>query len=170
MKNACAISLGSNKGDSRKIIKNVIDRFNRDKIFEVVKISSLYYTEPVETFPQPYFYNLVIMGKSSFNPLFLLKYFLGVEKDFGRNRTKTKGERTIDIDLLFYEKISHKSNFLTIPHPSLLRRKCVLLPLKEIAPRWRHPETKMTISQILSNLGQNGDVKKLEGSFSSEIY
>jgi 2-amino-4-hydroxy-6-hydroxymethyldihydropteridine diphosphokinase len=163
MKYSCAVSLGSNDGNSIQILNNVVSKFQKDNIFEISKISSLYLTEPVETFPQPYFYNAVASGKTSFSPEYLLKYFLSLEKEFGRKRKRKKDLRTIDIDLLYFEKITVKSDFLTLPHPSLLTRRCVLIPLKEVAPKWRHPETKMSASQILSKIGNNGEVKKIKG-------
>ncbi|MFB3851096.1 MAG: 2-amino-4-hydroxy-6-hydroxymethyldihydropteridine diphosphokinase [Acidobacteriota bacterium] len=163
MKHSCAVSLGSNDGNSIQILKSVLQKFKKDNIFQINKISSLYLTEPVETFPQPYFYNLVVTGETSCAPQFLLKYFLSLEKEFGRKRIRPKDARTIDIDLLYFEKIILKSDFLTLPHPSLLTRRCVLIPLKEVAPKWRHPETKMSVSQILFKIGKNGEVNKISG-------
>lgn len=163
MKHSCAVSLGSNEGNSVQILRSVLTKFKKDNIFEISKISSLYLTEPVETFPQPYFYNVVAAGKTSFSPEYLLKYFFTLEKEFGRKRKRQKDARTIDIDLLYFEKIIMKSDYLTLPHPSLLKRRCVLIPLKEVAPRWRHPETKMSVSEILFKIGKNGEVNKISG-------
>lgn len=162
-KYSCAVSLGSNEGNSINILENVLKKFKKDNIFEINQVSSLYLTEPVETFFQPYFYNAVVTGRTSFSPKSLLEYFLSIEKEFGRIRKGRKDTRTIDIDLLYFEKVILKSDFLTLPHPSLLKRRCVLVPLKEVSPNWRHPETRMSLSHILSIIGKNGEVKKIEG-------
>lgn len=162
MNGFCAISLGSNDGNSKEILSKVIELFKKDKIFRVEKVSSLYFTEPVETFPQPYFYNIVAIGNSFFDPFETLKYFLSLENVFGRVRSKRKGKRTLDIDLLFYKESIIKTDVLTLPHPSLLSRKCVLIPLKEISPRWKHPQTGSTIDQLLSRLNGAQKVIKLQ--------
>lgn len=162
MKHFCGISLGSNEGNSKKIIKTVFNIFKEEDIFEVKKVSSLYFTEPVETFPQPYFYNIVAIGKSSLNPYETLEYFLSIEKRFGRVRKIQKDKRTLDIDILFFDKEIIKTTSLTLPHPSLLSRKCVLIPLKEISPRWKHPETGRTVGQLLSRIDNEQKVIKLK--------
>lgn len=166
----CCVSLGSNQGDSISILKDVLYQFKRDKIFEVHLLSSLYLTEPVDTFPQPYFFNVVISGKTTSEPFALLSYFKAIEKAFGRKRNRDKGERTIDIDILFYDTLIIKSIFLTIPHPSLMTRRCVLIPLKEILPYFHHPETKMSISRILFSIGRKGEVIKLGSLFPEVNY
>ena len=170
MTNSCAVSLGSNQGNSISILKDVLSQFKRDKIFKVDLISSLYLTEPVDTFPQPYFFNLVASGKTTLEPFSLLSYFKAIERDFGRKRKRDKGERTIDIDILFYDSLIIKSNLLTIPHPALMTRRCVLIPLKEISPYFQHPETKMTISRMVSSIGDKGEIKHLGSLFPEMNY
>ncbi|PIU64744.1 MAG: 2-amino-4-hydroxy-6-hydroxymethyldihydropteridine diphosphokinase [Armatimonadetes bacterium CG07_land_8_20_14_0_80_40_9] len=129
------LSLGSNLGKREENIKRALDLLRRDEDIKIVKTSSLYETEPVGSKAQGWFLNQVIKIETNLLPQNLLKVIKKVEKEVGRVRGKKWGARIIDIDIILYGGKNLATKELTIPHPQLRRRKFVLIPLVEIAPR-----------------------------------
>ena len=128
---------------------------------EVSRLSQIYETEPVETFTQPNYLNMVaeLRGENRARPEEVLERLLRVEQSLGRTRNKTKGPRTIDLDLLLYGNETCDTQLLTIPHPRLHRRRFVLVPLAELAPELVHPTLKKTIRELLEALADDSEVK-----------
>lgn len=150
--------LGSNLDDPEKNIINGL-RMLKMKGIELLKLSSLYYTEPVGKEDQPYFYNMVAKGLTSYTPEELLKVIKDIEKLLGRVWTEKWGPRIIDIDILFYNDLILNTPELTIPHPELHKRDFVLVPFTEIEPDFVHPVFKKTIEELLHSPHQRKEVK-----------
>jgi 2-amino-4-hydroxy-6-hydroxymethyldihydropteridine diphosphokinase len=146
------IGFGSNQGDSVSIWRGALDALRRHPGIEVVKVSSLYRTEPVGMVDQDWFINGVILVKTSLAPLDLLDLTSKIEEDFGRIRTIRWGPRRLDLDILFYGEKRIDGPRLTIPHPRLHERTFVLIPLVEIAPDWVHPVLRMAAHELLTVL------------------
>jgi len=146
------LSLGSNLGKREENIKRALDLLRRDEDIKIVKTSSLYETEPVGSKAQGWFLNQVIKIETNLLPQNLLKVIKKVEKEVGRVRGKKWGARIIDIDIILYGGKNLATKELTIPHPQLRRRKFVLIPLVEIAPRvtWLKGETACNLIKTLS--------------------
>ena len=127
----------------------------------VTRLSQIYETEPVETFAQPLFLNMVaeLSGNALPHPEELLARLLQVELSLGRIRDLAKGPRLIDLDLLLYGNETCDSQLLTLPHPRLQHRRFVLVPLAELAPALVHPTLNKTISELLETLDDRSDVK-----------
>lgn len=123
--------------------------------------SSIYETEPVEYTQQPWFLNCAVAIETRRSPLELMAAILEIEQEMGRNRAIPKGPRSIDIDILFFDRIVVKSENLTIPHPALHKRRFVLEPLAEIAAEFRHPVLKRTIRELRDALPAGQVVRKL---------
>lgn len=114
-----------------------------------VLCSSVYETEPVGVMNQGLFLNLVCRVETRQSPTVLLSTCLGVEASLGRSRQVARGPRNIDIDILFYgQEIVHRRG-LRIPHPRFRDRRFVLVPLKEILPRFRDPLTGTSTAELL---------------------
>ena len=143
------LSLGSNQGDSQKILPEAI-RMIGSQAGTVVKVSSVYRTAAWGKADQPDFLNQVIQVQSSLMPAELMDAMLGIEQSLGRHRTEKWAPRTIDIDLLFYGDNVTTSPSLTLPHPHLQNRNFVLIPLDEIAPDFIHPVLKKTVRTLLA--------------------
>ncbi len=145
------ISSGSNLGDKKANILRAIDKIKRSNI-EVLNVSSFYRTKPYGYQNQDDFYNIVIKIKTTQSPQNLLKLCLEIEKEMGRTRTIKWGPRTIDLDLLFFDKKIINTDQLVIPHPDLHNREFVLKPLLEISPQLVHPIFKKTIQDLYKEL------------------
>jgi len=145
------IGFGSNRGDRKKNILSALKllALNKQKI---IKISSLYETEPYGYKKQKNFLNGVAVLKTAMPPEELLNLLKRIEKEAGRRRSFRWGPREVDLDILFYGYKVYKSKTLSIPHADLHNRKFVLLPLNEIAPGFIHPVIKKSVSVILKNL------------------
>ena len=101
---------------------------------EVTRVSSLYRTPPWGKLDQPDFLNAAASVLTNRTPRELLELCLGSEIALKRVRAERFGPRLIDIDILLYGDIAMKEEGLEIPHPRMLDRAFVLLPLSEIAP------------------------------------
>lgn len=121
-----------------------------DAGLEVIRLSHIYETEPVDTFAQPLFLNQVaeLRGATLPPPETVLARLLRIEYALGRRREVEKGPRLIDLDLLLYSNHTSDTPFLTLPHPRLHCRRFVLEPLVELAPRLSHPVFGKTINEL----------------------
>lgn len=153
------LSLGSNLGDRAANLEEAMERL---AAFGTVRgVSSLYETEPVDVTDQPWFLNCVLVLETDSAPRDLLQRTLAVEKELGRQRTRDKGPRTIDIDILLHGDRVVDEPGLKIPHPAMQQRRFVLEPLAEIAPDVRHPLLKKTAREMLAVLPGGQSVVRL---------
>lgn len=131
------LSLGSNVGNRKNNLRKAVDLISSNPNINVVKVSSIYETEPMYLKDQNSFYNVVLQAHTGIElgPFEMIGFLKGIEYDFGRRGSEKKyGPRIIDIDLLYYGEMVIESDFLTLPHPGIEERKFVLVPLSEIAP------------------------------------
>lgn len=153
------LSLGSNLGDRAANLRAAVRRLAR--LGTVRKISSFYETEPVEVTDQPWFVNCVVALEFNGSPQNLLQHALTIEQEMGRQRSRTKGPRTVDIDILLYGDRIIDEPGLRIPHPAMQGRRFVLEPLVEIAPEAFHPVLKKTAREMLACLQPGQVVRRL---------
>jgi 2-amino-4-hydroxy-6-hydroxymethyldihydropteridine diphosphokinase len=130
------VGLGGNVGDVRATLAQAIARFADGKDVTLTARSSDYATAPWGVTDQPPFINCAIAVETTLSPQALLSRALEVERALGRDRAQERrwGPRRIDIDLLAYDDIALDQPGLALPHPRLLERAFVLVPLAEIAP------------------------------------
>ncbi len=118
-------------------------------------LSSPYESEPVDMESKHWFINAVGSLECSCAARELLDILLRVEKEFGRVRQvddQGHQDRTIDMDLLFYDEMILNSPSLQLPHPELHKRLFVLMPLNELAPKLVHPKQKLSIAMLNKRL------------------
>ncbi len=132
------ISAGSNLGDSRALLRRGIEELQHCA-GEVLAISSLYRTKPVGGVEQPDFLNLAFTLRTELTALALLEKMQAVEQSCGRRRLLRWGPRTLDLDLIAFDKLQSADNKLTLPHPRAALRAFVLVPACEIAPDFALP-------------------------------
>jgi 2-amino-4-hydroxy-6-hydroxymethyldihydropteridine diphosphokinase len=155
------VSLGSNLGDrAANLLLGVREML--EAALEIIRLSSIYETEPVDTLSQPTFLNMVaeLHGTTLPPPEELMARLLRVEYALGRTREVEKGPRTLDLDLLLYRDETRATQFLTLPHPRFHLRRFALTPLAELDPRIIHPTLQQTIGELLRDLRDKAEVKK----------
>ncbi len=145
------VGLGSNLGDRAGYLLLAV-RGMLDAGLDVIRLSSIYETEPVEYEKQPSFLNLVaeVRGSTLPSPEQMLARLLRIEHALGRKRDVPMGPRTIDLDLLIFKDQQLNTEFLTVPHPRLHLRGFVLVPLNELVPRLVHPVLGKPVGELLS--------------------
>ena len=130
------LALGGNVGDVRNTFDRAISMLCEYADTRLVARSSDYATPPWGVTAQPPFVNLCIAVETELGPQALLARAQAIEQAFGRRRAAEPrwGPRPIDIDILAYDDLTLDTPGLTLPHPRLLERAFVLVPLAEIAP------------------------------------
>ncbi|PKM77536.1 MAG: 2-amino-4-hydroxy-6-hydroxymethyldihydropteridine diphosphokinase [Firmicutes bacterium HGW-Firmicutes-15] len=143
------IGLGSNLGNKSKNIQNALDFIANIEGVSVKKLSSLYLTAPWGKTDQDDFINQVIEIETDLSALSLLYRLQDIEIKLGRQRDVKWGPRIIDLDVLLYGEETIHLEELEVPHPYLLERLFVLIPLAEIDSELEFPDgTK--IREVLS--------------------
>ncbi len=152
------IGIGSNIGHRIDNCRNALLEISG--VGDIVRVSSVYETEPVGKENQPEFINCAGEIETPLSPLELLGRLKSIEDKLGRGRGEKWGPRTIDLDIIFYGDLVIDSEELTIPHPHAHLRRFVLEPMCEIAPTLIHPEFGVPLSELLDNLKDNKKVNK----------
>ncbi|HEX7774762.1 MAG TPA: 2-amino-4-hydroxy-6-hydroxymethyldihydropteridine diphosphokinase [Pyrinomonadaceae bacterium] len=155
------VGLGSNLGDRAGYLLLAV-RGMLDAGLDVIRLSSIYETEPVEYENQPAFLNMVaeLRGSTLPSPEQMLARLLRIEYALGRTRDIHLGPRTIDLDLLIFKDEQMETEFLTLPHPRLALRRFVLVPLNELAPSLVHPVLGKPISELLAQTKDRSTVTR----------
>lgn len=129
--------IGGNLGDRNELLGQAVNFIcNKNQISS---ISSIYETQAWGNVAKKKFLNQVIEIETNFSPEKLLNFILEIEQKLGRYRTEIWGDRTMDIDILYYGNQVINTPKLTIPHRYIAERKFVLVPLAEILPNYIHP-------------------------------
>ncbi len=144
------LSLGSNLGDRELNLHNA-NAHLEPRVQSILR-SSIYETDPWGYADQPTFLNQVIKAETSLEPFKLLVFLKEIEVAMGRQETFRFGPRLIDLDILFYDDLVLDTPNLTIPHPRILERAFVLIPLAEIAPDLHHPIFNKTIQELKTSV------------------
>lgn len=149
-------------GDPASNCKDAVIRISNIEGITVLRVSSLYRTQPVGFEEQEWFANGVIEIRTSLKPHALMGVVHRVEREMGRIRVHKWGPRIIDIDILMYGQIIMDEDGLVIPHPEYHKRRFVLVPLNEIAPCAIHPAFGISVKGLLDRL-QDSHTVELNG-------
>jgi 2-amino-4-hydroxy-6-hydroxymethyldihydropteridine diphosphokinase len=139
MSEKAVIGIGTNLGDKIENIRRAIEAIKLLPNTKVLALSHIYETKPMGITDQPNFFNAAISVETGLSPLALLGACLGIEAAMGRARAEKNGPRIIDLDLLIYDRVKSESFELTLPHPGILKRAFVMVPLLELFPNGRAP-------------------------------
>ena len=145
------LSLGSNFGDRLSYLQQAANMIGSWRETNIVLSSSFYETEPWCMKTENWFVNAVVEISTALTPEEVLAECQKLEQKLGRVRVNKNGEygdRTIDIDILFYDNQVISTENLIIPHRLLQRRAFVLVPMLEIAQDFVHPLFKKSISEL----------------------
>lgn len=147
--NKVFIITGGNIGDKKKNLETA-EKMIEEQIGPIIQTSKIYETEAWGIIDQPSFYNQVLIVATNFPAGKVLQKMLKIEEDMGRVRTIKNAARNIDIDILFFNDDIVNEENLTIPHPQMINRRFVLMPLNEIAPAKNHPVYNKSVRQLLA--------------------
>lgn len=154
------LSIGSNIGERLKFIEQAVSFLGLCEEIEVVQTSALYETEPWGVKDQNWFLNVAVEINTTLSPQDLLVKCNQIESTLGRNRDVEKrwGERTVDIDIVFYGKQIINTDILVVPHTRMHERAFVLVPMLEIAPEFVHPIFNKSMVDLYESLVDVEDV------------
>jgi 2-amino-4-hydroxy-6-hydroxymethyldihydropteridine diphosphokinase len=143
------LSLGSNLNNREGYLGAGIAGL-RKRCLKLNRAASLYQTQPKDVIDQPWFLNTVVELDTVLDPESLLDICLQVERENHRVRDRSRGPRTLDIDIILYGDLVLNTETLVIPHPRFAERRFVLEPLAEIAGDFVDPVRGMTILDLLA--------------------
>jgi len=150
-----AIALGSNLGDSCQILKSALETLDRFSGITVEAVSETYQTIAVGP-PQPDYFNACAVLSTDLEPQALLDTLLEVEAQFGRVRWERWGARLLDLDLLLFDDLVMEQPGLQIPHPRMVERAFVLIPLADVAADWVEPISGKAIAFLVQQIDCSG--------------
>ena len=149
-----AVALGSNLGDRAAYLAFAARRLRT--VLDPLVVSPFFETEPEGSGRQPPYLNAAAVGRSSATPIELLRYFLAIEREAGRERPFPQAPRTLDIDLILAGGVVVSRPGIEVPHPRFRRRRFVLEPLAAIAPDLVDPVSARTVRELLAELDAMG--------------
>ena len=135
------VALGANLGDPQSAVADAMERVGAIKGVRLVRQSALYRTAPIDS-SGPDYINAVVEIETALTAPALLIELQRIEHEAGRLRPYRNAPRSLDLDLLLYGDARISSEALTVPHPRMLERAFVLVPLAGIAPQ------RVTVSQL----------------------
>ncbi len=159
------IGFGSNLGNRMDFCDRALTLLSLMPHSRMTGASSLYETEPVADVCHPgsaWFLNGVVRIETDLTPGSLLEVSQEIERALGREEKKRDGPRTMDLDILFYGTHILNDPTLTLPHPRLHLRRFVLTPLVELAPDWPHPGLARPLWELLHELNDPSQVRRLD--------
>ena len=159
------LSLGSNIGDRIGYIQQAASLLGADNNSTIIRTSAFYETEPWNMKSDTWFVNAVIEIKTSYSPRDLLSVCKKVEAQLGRKPKDGNDyeDRTIDIDILFYNKEIIKEQDLEIPHKYVHLRAFNLVPMLELNEDFVHPVFNKSIANLHNDL-ENPEMVFLYGT------
>jgi 2-amino-4-hydroxy-6-hydroxymethyldihydropteridine diphosphokinase len=157
------LALGSNVGDRAKNLREAVRLIGENNV-HVERSSSIYETAPLGYLDQDWFLNSVLQGETELSAIELLRRLRAIEEQMGSKKAFLNGPRLIDLDILLYGDESISQNDLQVPHPRMLQRRFVLVPLAEIAPELKHPNWPGTAQQMLGQTLDRSEVRKIEAA------
>lgn len=152
------LGIGSNLGDKESYLDYAVDQLNKDDYIKVSKVSSYIVTKPYGNVEQDDFLNGCLEIETLYTPSELLAVVNDIEQGAGRKRLIHWGPRTLDIDILLYDREIIMEEKLIVPHVEMGKREFVLKPLCEIAPFAYHPGYNKTVMELYDILREDIDV------------
>ena len=151
------VGVGSNQGDRLSMISEAAHGLTETPGIVELICSPIYETRPVGPAGPDTFLNAVFELSLRLSPMQLLRRMQEIETTLGRPSPRS-GPRPIDLDLLFYDDLILQNEVLIVPHPRLSKRAFVLQPLTDLAPGTCHPESGLSVGELLALLPQPNEI------------
>jgi len=151
MKKKLVLGLGSNLGNRYSYLMQAIAELEFE-IGTTALCAQFYETPPWGDHNQAKYINTVIAFDTQMSVDQCFTLVQSTEQKMGRKRERKWGPRNIDIDILFYDDHIVKTKILEVPHPEIINRSFVLVPLCDLMPNFEHPKAKNTIQALLNNI------------------
>lgn len=126
------IGIGGNVGDVKRRFEHLFIVLKRDKRVEVTQTSLILKNPPFGFLEQDDFLNSIVVLYTNMQPFTFLDYLMRLEKRFARKRSFANAPRTLDLDIIFFDKRFINTEKLTVPHKSYRERESVMIPLQEL--------------------------------------
>lgn len=153
------IGLGSNLGDKKGNLEKALELLGAAPGINLQRVAAYYRTAPLGGPVQDWYLNTVAEVVTRLEPHQLLAVLLKIEEKLGRVRTIRWGPRTIDLDLLIYDRIEICDAALTLPHPRMTGRAFVMAPLAELVPELSLQGK--TVLEMAGELARGQSIEKL---------
>jgi 2-amino-4-hydroxy-6-hydroxymethyldihydropteridine diphosphokinase len=131
-KHTVVVGVGGNVGNVIKRFQTLYIYLKKSNNFDVIEVAPILKNPPFGYYEQPVFFNTIMVLKTNLNPHQTLKVLLRIEKKFKRKRYFKDSPRTLDLDMIFFDKIFYFKKDLIIPHKDYHQRESVLIPLSFI--------------------------------------
>ncbi|MGN0352671.1 MAG: 2-amino-4-hydroxy-6-hydroxymethyldihydropteridine diphosphokinase [Roseburia sp.] len=146
------LALGSNIGEKEKYLAYAVEELEKQRGIRNVRVSDFITTAPYGVTEQEDFLNGAVAIDTLFSLQELLELLQKIEAGAERKKELRWGPRTLDMDLIFYDKLVYEDDNLVIPHIDVEHRTFVLEPLAQLCPNYRHPILQKTVMQMLAEL------------------
>lgn len=148
------LALGSNMGNRQAHLEFAIQELDKHDDIRVLKRADFIETDPVGYTEQDRFINSAVLVETLLTPHELLRAVNTIEADDGRTREIHWGPRTLDIDIIYYDKVLMNDDDLIIPHPLSMQRAFVMEPVSSIAPYFIDPRYNQCVSVVWAHAKQ----------------
>jgi 2-amino-4-hydroxy-6-hydroxymethyldihydropteridine diphosphokinase len=157
METKVVLGIGGNKGDRASYLSQAVEALSKQVTF--ISCSQVYESEAWGGVAHNgNFLNQVLLVQTNLDPWALLQVTQKIEIELGRTREQHWGDRTIDIDILYFGELVSSDSQLILPHPYISERRFVLQPLAEILPLKKHPVSGKTSVELLAACSDLGKV------------
>lgn len=161
MKHLAYLSIGGNMGDRKSYLEAALEKLDKHPDCRLGSVSHIYETPAWGKTDQADFLNLACQVETDLSAQEFLTFCQEIEQDLDRVRIEKWGQRTIDLDIIFWDDQVIEEENLQVPHPYAHERAFVLLPLTDIAADYYHPVLQKTVAELLLPLKDVKDIKKL---------
>ncbi|HEM4258337.1 2-amino-4-hydroxy-6-hydroxymethyldihydropteridine diphosphokinase [Streptococcus suis] len=161
MKHLAYLSIGGNIGNRQAYLQAALDKLASHPACQLGLVSNIYETPAWGKTDQADFLNLACQVETDLSAQEFLALCQQIELDLDRVRIEKWGQRTIDLDIIFWDDQVIREENLQVPHPYAHERAFVLLPLTDIAADYRHPGLGQRVEELVSYLGDTSDIKKI---------
>lgn len=162
MKHLAYLSIGGNMGDRQVYLQAALKKLDKHPYCRLGSVSHIYETPAWGKTDQADFLNLACQVETDLSAQEFLTFCQEIEQDLDRVRIEKWGQRTIDLDIIFWDDQVIEEENLQVPHPYAHERAFVLLPLTDIAADYYHPVLQKTVAELLLPLKDVKDIKKLK--------